>query len=152
MQIDDGVLVPPLPEDDEDQRHGRNHAQNDDKVRFEPVFALPFVEDNLQGSEAKRDETEPRVVDSRLFQLAALEVRRILDEPRRQQQRNNADGDIDEENPAPGKGVGEDDLLARLQSSAAHTLKNAEEDEHTEIRREPAKKRTDGEQRDAAHV
>src|ERR1035438_6829776 len=52
MQVDDGVFVAPLPEDDKDQRHGGDHAQHYDEVRFEPVFALSFVEDHLQRSQS----------------------------------------------------------------------------------------------------
>jgi hypothetical protein len=59
MQVDDGILVPPLPEDHEDQRHHRDGAQPDDEVRFEPVFALPFVEDHLQRSQAERNKPSP---------------------------------------------------------------------------------------------
>src|SRR5258708_33011750 len=76
-------------------------------MRFEPVIALSFVEDHLQRSEAERDQTEPDVVDLRFAQLTALEVWRILNEPRCQQERKNADGDINEENPAPAEVVGD---------------------------------------------
>src|ERR1700682_4427068 len=107
MQVDDGVFVVPLPEDDEDQRHGGDHGQRQNEMRFEPVIALSLVEDHLQRSEAERDQAEPDVIDLRFAQLAALEIWRILDEPRRQQKRKNADGDINEENPAPAEVVGD---------------------------------------------
>src|SRR5258706_4759784 len=107
MQVDDGVFVIPLPEDDEDQRDSRDHGQRQNEMRFEPVITLSFIEDHLQRSEAERDQTEPDVVDLRFAQLTALEVWRILNEPRRQKERKNADGDINEENPAPAKVVGD---------------------------------------------
>ena len=71
----------PLPKDDEDQRRGGDHAQHYDEVRFEPVFALSFVEDHLQRSEAERDQAQSDVVNPGFAQLAALHVGRILDEP-----------------------------------------------------------------------
>src|SRR5208283_2025982 len=103
MQVDDGVFVVPLPEDGKDQRRGRDHAQPYDEVRFEPVFALSFVEDHLQCSQAERDKTEADEVDPAFAQFAALEIWRVLDELLRQQKRKNADRDIDEKNPAPAK-------------------------------------------------
>src|SRR5438445_9599246 len=186
MQVDDGVFVVPLPEDYKDQRRDGDHGQRYDEIRFEPIVALPFIEDHLQGSKSERDETESGVIDASFTQFAALEIRRILNKPRRKQERENPNWDIDEENPAPGKivgdptakrwtdcrshhhryaingechaplggseGVGEDGLLARLQAATARTLKNAEDDQHGEIRGEPAQRRTDGEQRDTTHV
>src|ERR1700690_4651658 len=107
MQVDDRILVPPFPEDDKDQRRSRDHSQPHDEMRFEPVFALTFVENYLQGSEAERDETEAGVVNAGFAQLPAFEVWRILNEPRRQQERKDADGDINEENPAPREVVGD---------------------------------------------
>src|ERR1700694_3157053 len=97
MQVYDGVFVVPLPEDDEDQRHGGDHGQRQNEMRLEPVIALSFVENNLQRSEAERDQAETDVVDLRFAQLAALEIRRILNAPCRQQERKNPDRDIDEE-------------------------------------------------------
>jgi len=91
MQVDDGILLVPLPENDEDQRYGGDNAQPYDEVRLEPVFTLSFVEDYLQRSEAERDQAESDVVDAGFAQLAAPEVGRILDEPLRQHQRKNAD-------------------------------------------------------------
>ncbi len=83
--------------------HGKNH----DEVRFEPVVALAFVEDDLQRSQAERDKAEADVVDLGFAQLAAVEIWRILNQPRGEQDRKNADRNVDEENPAPGEIVGD---------------------------------------------
>src|SRR5512141_518077 len=107
MEFDDGIFVVPLPEDDKDQGHGGDDGQSQDKVRLEPVFALSFVEDHLQGSEAERDQAESDVVDFGFTQLAALEIGRILNKSLRQQEGKNANRDIDEENPAPAEVVGD---------------------------------------------
>src|ERR1700731_3141089 len=106
MQIDDGVLVPPLPDNNEDQGSRCDQRKHNDEAGFEPIVALTLVEDNLKRSQPQRYKTEADVVDFRFAKFAALEVGRILDEPRGEQQRNDADRDIDEENPAPGKVVG----------------------------------------------
>ena len=120
------------------------------------------------------------------LELAALEIRRILNQPRGEQQRKNSDRNIDEENPAPGevvgdpaaesrtdrrrrddrhsvdgechaafggrKCIGQNRLLARLQSAAARALQNAADDQNGQIRRESAQERADREQGHAAHV
>src|ERR1035438_767139 len=106
MKIDNRVFVIPLPEDNEDERGGRNYGQHDDEVRFEPVFALSFIENDLQRSEAERYETEAGVINARFAQLTTLEIRWVLNQPRRQYQRKNPYRNIDKENPAPGKVVG----------------------------------------------
>ena len=48
--------------------------------------------------------------------------------------------------------IGQNRLLARLQAAAAGALEDAEENQHRQIGRQAAEKRTDREQRDAAHV
>src|SRR5580700_2277428 len=162
MQIDDGILVLPFPEDDEDYRGCGYQRENHDEVRFEPIVALALVEDNLQGSEAKGNETETDVIDFGFAELAALEIRRILNKPRSQQKGENPDGNVDEKNPAPGevvgdpaaergadrrsahhcdavngkghatlggwKSIGEDGLLAGLQTASSSTLQHAAND------------------------
>ncbi len=48
---------------------------------FEPIVALAFVEDDLQGSQTQGYKAEADVVDGGFAQLAALEKRRVLNEP-----------------------------------------------------------------------
>ena len=155
-------------------------------MRFEPIIALALIEDNLQSSQAEGNEAEADVIDFGFAELAALEIGRVLNEPRGQQQRKDADRNIDEENPAPGevvgdpaaesgadggsadhgdavnrkghaalggrKGIGEDGLLAGLQTASAGALQHAANDENSQVRRQSAQKGTDGEQGHAAHV
>src|SRR5580692_10266720 len=159
----------PLPDYDEDQRDRADHRQDDDEMRFEPIFALPFVENNLESPQAKGDGAETNVVDSSFTELAALEIGRILNEPGGEQNRNDADRDVDEKNPTPGevvrdpategrsngwcaydghavngeghaafgrrKRIGEDGLLAGLQSTSPGALQYAADDEGCKIRR-----------------
>src|ERR1017187_3169335 len=107
MQIDDGILVPPLPEDYEDQGGCGYGGKYDDEVGFKPVVALALVEDDLQSSEAERYKAEADVIDFGFAELATLEIGRVLNEPRGQQQGNDADRNVDEKNPAPGEVVGD---------------------------------------------
>src|ERR1700733_9917645 len=101
MQIDNWILVAPLPDDDEYKRGRGDERKDDDEVRFEPVFAPAFVENYLQRTEAEGDETKADVVDSGFAEFAAFEVGGILNQPRRKQHGNDSDGNIDEENPTP---------------------------------------------------
>src|SRR6266849_6113774 len=120
MQVDDGVFVAPLPKNYEDQRRDGDHGQRYDEIRFEPVVALPFIEDHLQGSKPERDETESGVINAGFTQFPALEIRRILNKPRCQEKRKNPNWDIDEENPAPGKIVGDPTAKRRTDSRSHH--------------------------------
>src|SRR5258705_5862759 len=167
MQIDNRVLVLPLPEDDEDQRQGGDRREDHDEVRLKPVFALAFIEHYLKRAKPKSHQSQPDVVDVSFSELAPLEVRRILNQPRGQQDGQNPDRDINEENPAPAeivgdppaesgtnrrrgndrhsinrkrhaslgwrKSIGQYGLFARLQSSAANSLKNPANDQDSQI-------------------
>ena len=78
-------------------------------VRGEPIDFLAFVENDLQGADAEGDEAEADVIDADalLAVRSLLQVGRIFDEPVGEIQRNNADGDVDVENPAPAEIVGD---------------------------------------------
>ncbi len=47
----------------------------------EPIIALSFVEDDLQGAESQGHKAQADVVDGGFFKLAAFEIRRVLNEP-----------------------------------------------------------------------
>src|SRR5580704_16743383 len=101
MQIDDGVLLIPLPDDNPSERSYGDGSQDDDEIRFEPILPLPLVENHLQGAEAKGNQPQPNVINVGLAEFAATEVWRILNQPRSQYQRKNAHRDVDEKNPPP---------------------------------------------------
>ena len=186
VQVDDRVLARPLPVDEKQQGSRRDDRQYHDEVRFEPVFALAFIQDNLQRAQAHRHQAEPDVIDFRFRKLLALHEGRVLDQARGQDQGKNADGNIQEEDPAPGEVVGDpaaqsgadgrrqhhreaidreghaafcgrkrirqDGLFAGLQAAAPRALQYAEQNQHAQVRRQPAQERTDGEDGHAAHV
>src|SRR4051812_31604009 len=101
MKVDDRIFIPPFPYDHEDQRCCGDDRQRNNQVRLEPVFALTFVEDDLQCTESKRDKSESDIVDVGFTELAPPEIWRILDQPRSQQDRQDANRNVDEEDPAP---------------------------------------------------
>src|SRR6266567_7813804 len=101
MQINDRVFISPFPIDHEDQRRQGDDRHPDDKMRFEPIFTLPFVEDNLQRPQSQGHESKSDVVDMSFGESAPPEVWRILDQSRGEQDRQNSDWDVDKKDPAP---------------------------------------------------
>src|SRR5580658_7765759 len=89
-------------------------------MRFEPIIALTFVEDNLQSSQAQCHKTEADIVDLGFTELAALEIGRVLNEPRGQQEGNDPDRNIDEKNPAPGEIVGDPSAEGRADGGSGN--------------------------------
>src|SRR5215467_1855434 len=181
------MLLAVLPEDSGDNAYQHQYQEDLNEAARKPVFAFAFVQNDLHAAEAQADQPDSDVVDAEsLGEPGALHVRRVAYQQRGQQQRENADRNVDVKNPAPGKivgdpaaepgadgrrddhrnaihgeghaalferkGVVQDGLLARLQSAAAHSLQNAEQDQHAEARSEPAEKAAHREKSDAGHV
>ena len=67
-------------------------------------FALSGVEENLQGADTQGKESDAPEID---FALAALYVARIEDEAVHQDERQDADREIEVEDPAPAVVVGD---------------------------------------------
>ena len=62
----------------------------------------------MQAAEAQTNQTQANVIDAEAFaELDAFHIRGIGDQKIRQAQREDADGNVDVENPAPGKIVGD---------------------------------------------
>ena len=108
-QFDDRVGMVPFPNDPSDQQNDRGDERRSKQVRGEPIDFLAFVENDLQGADAEGDEAQADVIDADalLADFFLLQVGRIVDEPVGEIQRNNADGDVDVENPAPTEIVGD---------------------------------------------
>ena len=68
MKVNDGVLVVPFPEDDGYQSHGADGGHDaTNKVRAEPVVALPFIEHDLQRAKAERQQPETNVINAEVL-------------------------------------------------------------------------------------
>ena len=160
--------------------------EGDDEAGAEPVVFLSLVEHDLEGADGDDEQAEAPVVDA-FFTLADFgEVGRVFDQAVGEDEGDDADRDIEEEDPTPGivvddpaadggtedgrgddgdsidgeghaaflrrEGVGEDGLLAGLESAAGCALKDSKEDEHAKSGGDAAEKRCDGEKKDAGHV
>src|ERR1700730_6211426 len=101
MEIDDGILVVPLPDQDTEQGRRADCRHNHDEMRPEPVIALTFVQDNLQRSEAQGQQSQSDVIDLETSTLSLLHIGWIGDQTVRKKKRNNSHRYVDEENPTP---------------------------------------------------
>src|SRR6202795_1526591 len=91
----------PFPDADGDERDDADDGHDDDEVGAEPIVALALIEDHLHGAETEGEEAEADVINAEASAFLLLHVGGIADEHIGEQQRNDADGNIDEENPAP---------------------------------------------------
>src|ERR1700733_13720993 len=107
MEIDYGIFVMPLPDADGDERDHADDGHDDDEVGAEPIVALAFIEHDLHGAQAQGEQAQADVVNAEAGAFLLLHVGRIADQHVGQNQRNDADGNIDEENPAPIEIVGD---------------------------------------------
>ena len=104
-QIHQRMLHPEFPHNESDHGDGGNRHKPSDPDRAQPVHFLSLVQHDLQRRKPDRQQSEPDEVNGRL--QVAFDVRRVLDEPFRQRHRQQADRQVDVENPAPGIIVGD---------------------------------------------
>jgi hypothetical protein len=101
-QVEDGVRDGEFAPEEECESNDRGDKQSDDEAGAEPVVFLTFIEHDLDGADGDDEEAEAPIVDA-LTTLADFgEVRRVFDEPVRKIERDDADGDVEKEDPAPG--------------------------------------------------
>ena len=113
-----------LADDQPADAHDREHRQRDDEVRAEPVVLLSLVEHDLQAADADDQQADAPVVDASL--LAMPQIRRIEDENLRQDDRDDADGNVDVEDPAPTVIVGEPAAGDRTEHGRDHDAERPE--------------------------
>src|SRR5689334_2409782 len=87
-----------------DKAEDAERGENADVVGREPVFTLSGVEQELQRADAKGEESDAPEID---LAVSALDVVRIDDEAVHQEERQDADGKIEVEDPAPIVVVGD---------------------------------------------
>src|SRR5580700_2449916 len=91
----------PLPYTDGDERDDADDGHDDDEGRAEPIVALTFIEDDLHGAETESEQAEADVINAEAGAFFLFHVGRIADQHIGEDQRNNADRNVDEKNPAP---------------------------------------------------
>ena len=118
------LRVPELPADKAGEE-GQGDDGEADRPPGEPTF-LPRLRDRVdKGGEACGDERCARKVESLHTGVAAL-----VEQDRRENDREYSDGDVDEEDPLPAEGVGEDPAHenSRGGAEAADCAPDAERD------------------------
>src|SRR5262245_30135596 len=89
-------------------------------MRSEPVILLAFVEHYLQGSNAYGQQADADVIKSRNSSCGALRPGRVLDQPENEEERQDAHGQINEEDPAPRVVVGDPPAKGRSNRRRNH--------------------------------
>ncbi len=107
LQIDNRIGVPPLPPHEKRQRDDSQGEGQGDITVPEPVLFLAFVEDKLQAAHADRHQAEAHSVDRIGFGSFLHQVGWIFHHPVAEQQRNDADGQVDKEDPVPVEVIGD---------------------------------------------
>src|SRR5208282_3248898 len=75
----------------------------DDEMRLKPIVALALIEEDLEEAEADAEECDADVIDfEALAGLFTGDVGRIDDQGGSEKDGKKSDGNVDEENPAPG--------------------------------------------------
>ena len=97
MQIDNRVLRAQFPHDEIRQRHHRHHRHGDNQVGRKPIDFAAVVEHELQAAHAQHHQHQPHRVDGMALGLGFAAVQEMPC----QQEGEDADGHVDEENPAP---------------------------------------------------
>jgi hypothetical protein len=101
-EIEDGVIDGEFAPEEEGESDDSSNEEGDDEARAEPVVFLPLVEHDLEGSYGDDEEAESPIVDAFSALADFSEIRRVFDEAIGEDEREDSDGDVEEEDPAPG--------------------------------------------------
>src|ERR1700677_4760031 len=101
-----------LPPNCENQCRDCDHEESGYRMTAEPIVALAAIQDHFQATEAECNQPYSNMVDTQFTGAARGlylfdERRWILDHAARQDQRDDADRNVDEEDPAPREVVGD---------------------------------------------
>ncbi len=110
-KIDDGFLGDKgFPDEHGGNAEDGEYGEANDEVGAEPVFFLPFVEDDLQGTESESDESEADVVDfETIFPnvgLLLFGLFGVFNKEVGEKEGEAAHGNVDVEDPTPVVVVG----------------------------------------------
>jgi methylmalonyl-CoA epimerase len=100
-QVDDGVVDVEFAPEEDGECDGGENGGSDDKAGAEPVIFLALVEHDLEGADEDDEQAESPVVDAFAALTDFCHVGRVFDEALGEDERKDADRDIEEEEPAP---------------------------------------------------
>ena len=109
--VDDRILARQFPRHERQERKPGDDRAQEDEARIEPVVLLPLVEHDFEKAEPQRDQNETNPVDAKSAapQCETLpdQCPRLVDERGDERERKRSNRDIDEEDPVPGRIVGD---------------------------------------------
>jgi hypothetical protein len=107
LEIDERTFLAPLPDAEGDHAEDKEEGEEADEARGEPVVLLAFVEHDLQAAHGYCEKREADIIHIAQARGVCFDPRRIFDEACNQKKGHYADRNVDEEDPAPGKVVGD---------------------------------------------
>src|SRR5216684_215947 len=115
----------PLPKRGRNQCDKRDRKEQNNKVALEPILRLAAIEDNFQARKAEGHEKNPEAINPKPAAFPGSfdftgELRRVRNEPVRQDQRQDPDGNIDKEDPPPTPVVGDPTTERRADHGGSH--------------------------------
>ena len=105
--VHDGGFVTPLPPDEAGHAGDEEEGEDTDEAGGEPGVFFAFVEHDLHASHGEGEEAEADVVEAAEVGAIGLDPGRVVDEAGDEDEGEEADGDVDVEDPAPGVVVGD---------------------------------------------
>src|SRR6266481_3222696 len=123
--LHDRVWMAPFPKRGRSQCHKRDRKEQNNEAAFEPVFGLSAIQNNLQTRKAEGHEGDPEAINAKPAAFPgrfdfARELGRVGNQPVRQDQRQNHDGNVDKENPATTPIVGDPPTERRADHRGSH--------------------------------
>ena len=115
-QIEDGLARRQLADDEAEHSDHGHHREGHDQGGVEPVLVLAAVEDELETTEPHHHEHEPERVDAPRL----LEIGRVEEEGADHDEAEEADGQVDVEDPAPGPVVRDPPAQRRPEDGPHH--------------------------------
>ena len=100
-QVEDGMLDVELAPDEDGQADGGDDRAGDDEAGAEPVVFLALVEHGLQRADGDDEQAQAPVIDALLALADFGQIRRVFDDAVGEVERQDADRNVDEEDPAP---------------------------------------------------
>ena len=104
-QVNKRTLVLPLPDEEADEAAHKEHRKEADKAGGEPVILFALVEHDLHAAHGDRQQRQANVIHVAQLRGVSFNPRRIFDEPAHENECQDADRNVDKENPAPGEVV-----------------------------------------------
>ncbi len=115
----------PLPKRGRNQGHKSDRKEQNNEAALEPILRLAAIENHFQARKAEGHKKNPEAINAKFAAFPGgfdftRELRRVGDEPVRQDQRHNPDGNVDKEDPPPAPVIGDPSAERRADHRGSH--------------------------------